>query len=94
MFQEQHPSDIYSSMTAVKPKDFQLLINLIEFLQKFLNSASDETMFSNWVEEFVIKVTDHAIKNPFVSAFYKILATALQVSDKLNYFDPVSMLCT
>ncbi|XP_021944654.2 DNA-dependent protein kinase catalytic subunit isoform X3 [Folsomia candida] len=88
--EEQHPSDIYSSMTAVKPKDFQLLINLIEFLQKFLNSASDETMFSNWVEEFVIKVTDHAIKNPFVSAFYKILATALQVSDKLNYFDPNS----
>ncbi|XP_047004978.1 DNA-dependent protein kinase catalytic subunit-like [Schistocerca americana] len=76
---------IEGDMEAVNPKDFNVFINLTDFCQEFF-PHTDSNLFKNHCEEFITHLIVESTRAPNVSGFYKLLAAALKICDKLQFF--------
>lgn len=77
----------FASLTASNPKDFSILVNLVEFLQVFLKKS--QQFYWDWVYssgEFWIGLS---IKYPLISSFYKLLTVNFEICRDIGYFNNV-----
>lgn len=79
-------TSIHTSIDVVKASDYEIFLNLVDIYQDILNHA-DPLFFKKWVVMFVEQVVQKSLQHPYVSGFYKLLASCLKILDKLNYFD-------
>jgi DNA-dependent protein kinase catalytic subunit len=77
--------DPESGLKANNSRDFQVFINLVDFMRDLLISA-DCMQFEKWVQIFCYEVISESSHKPLVSGFYKLLTVALQLCDRLCYF--------
>jgi hypothetical protein len=49
--------------------------------------SADCMQFEKWIRPFCYQVTSESSHKPLVSGFYKLLTVALQLCDRLHYFD-------
>ncbi|XP_021932903.1 DNA-dependent protein kinase catalytic subunit-like isoform X3 [Zootermopsis nevadensis] len=78
--------DPESGLQANNCKDFQVFINLVDLMRDVLISA-DCVQFEKWIQPFCYQVISESSHKPLVSGFYKLLTMALQLCDRLHYFD-------
>jgi len=82
--------DPESGLEANNCKDFQVFINLVDLMRDvFLNV--DCSRFEKWIQPFSYKVISESCNKPLVSGFYKLLAVALKLCDRLHYFSVSNM---
>ncbi|XP_077979786.1 DNA-dependent protein kinase catalytic subunit-like [Glandiceps talaboti] len=78
-------SDPAASLKPVKPKDFQIFINLVDFCRDLLPNHSPY-YFERWAYTFGHEVIVLSTQLPFVSGFYKLLAVCMKICQKIGYF--------
>nr|XP_018915697.1 PREDICTED: DNA-dependent protein kinase catalytic subunit-like [Bemisia tabaci] len=78
-------NDIKSKYDVRRPKDFTMLVNLMDLL-KDLCPKLDKYLFLEHLPRFGRSIIDFSVRFPLVSSFYKIIATALQIADEKGYF--------
>jgi DNA-dependent protein kinase catalytic subunit len=81
---ENTTSDLYTNSQPKNPKDYELFLNLIEFLKKFI--TANQKYFLNWIFIFSKNLIEKSIKYPHVSGFYKLLESTMLISQNFNYF--------
>ncbi|XP_048248370.1 DNA-dependent protein kinase catalytic subunit-like [Haliotis rufescens] len=82
-------ADPTSGVQANRPRDFQVLINLVDFCRDLLPVCHYE-LFERWLFTFCHSVILLSTQNPLVSGFYKMLAVAMKIGNKLDYFKNVA----
>lgn len=76
----------------VRPEEFQILYNLVQFYGDIFKVISDEFLmenFSEWMEHFLENTIRFSIQNPLVSGFLQILEIIVRTMEKLSYNDEV-----
>jgi hypothetical protein len=69
-----------------KPKDFELLLNLVEFC-KLLFPSTHTDFFTRWIFVFGRELILRSAEFPLVSGIYKLLTITLRISETEKYFD-------
>jgi hypothetical protein len=95
-------SDIQSLLTPLIPKDYELYLSLIEFVQRFFfppyslhhvnaNLSQSPSFLTEWCLEWLVVIIEDVISLssgcPLVSGFYKVMATFMRIASKHKYFD-------
>ncbi|CAG7836287.1 unnamed protein product [Allacma fusca] len=70
---------------ATVVKDFQLFVNIVDFLCDFVQQTKP-VFFENWIELFVNQMLDYIKAHSLVSGFYRIMALVFEIMRKLKYF--------
>ncbi|XP_063237602.1 DNA-dependent protein kinase catalytic subunit-like isoform X2 [Bacillus rossius redtenbacheri] len=78
--------DPEAGLEAVVPRDFQVFINLCDLSRDVLTSTEAAPLFARWVGPFCRAAVRHIHRHPLVSGFYKLLTVALQLCDRLHFF--------
>jgi len=72
-------------MRANVPRDFQLFVNLVDFLQLFIQKT--ETKFIlKWIPTFVAAISDSVNKCSLISGFYTLMGTVFSLIKRTSYF--------
>lgn len=82
--------DPVQGATAVVIKDFQVFVNIVEFMQDLM--ATEVTLhqkFKKWIIPFTCDILGYIKTNVFVSGFYKILSVVFDCARSLCYFEEV-----
>ncbi|GAB6025762.1 hypothetical protein CHUAL_011747 [Chamberlinius hualienensis] len=90
-FQNELSADPVIGLQAVKPKDFQIFVNLVEFSREFL-LKDHLILFKKWINDFGHMVISYSSKFPLVSGFYKLFAVVLKICCRINYFTKLKAL--
>lgn len=89
--QEYFFSDPNIDLNPVKPKDFHIFFNLVDFYSDVLlsreNYENNQKYFKPWVLIFGEHLILKSIKYPLVSGFLKLLQVGVRLAEKINYFD-------
>ncbi|KAJ3389035.1 hypothetical protein HDU92_001207 [Lobulomyces angularis] len=83
-----------SNLSAKNPKDFLILLNLVEFAVIFLKKLNSKTnfleekksFFYKWIRNFGAFCIEMSSSFPVVSAFYKLMSLCLELADGLGFF--------
>lgn len=75
-----------NSLDVVQANDYEIFLNVADFYKSILEHV-DHRLVKKWINMFVDQMILKATKNPFMSGFYKLLASCLKICDKLYYFD-------
>ena len=78
--------DPESGFEANNHKDFQVFINLVDLMKDIFMNV-DCRQFEKWIHPFCYQVISESSRKPLISGFYKLLTVALQLCDKLDYFN-------
>lgn len=70
---------------VVQISDYEIYLNVVDFYQKLFREI-DADLFKKWLHMFINQMIMKSLKQPFNSGFYKLLSSALKISDELNYF--------
>lgn len=80
-------------LVPVKPKDFQIFFNVVEFYTDVLKQQNDKShinLFTKFINQFVKKMIAKAFEYPLVSGFLKFLEVAFWIANKLNEYEPLT----
>lgn len=80
-------------LAPVKPKDFHIFFNIVDFYKDVLMQQNDKShinFFSKFINKFLIKMIAKAFDYPLVSGFLKFLELAFWISNKLIAFEPMA----
>ncbi|UJR22353.1 hypothetical protein I4U23_025415 [Adineta vaga] len=69
----------------VKPKDFQIFYNLVDFCQDLLPDQSPQ-LFVKWIFRFLYDIVATSTKYPLVSGVYRFATFVMNICLKLDYF--------
>jgi DNA-dependent protein kinase catalytic subunit len=69
-----------------RPRDFEILINLVDFTRELLIEANLK-LFDKWMFRFVREIIVYCNNYPFISAFYKLNTLAMRIAVKIDYFN-------
>jgi hypothetical protein len=83
--------DPEAGLEANNRKDFQVFINLVDLMRDIFMSI-DCSHFEKWIQPFFYQVISESSHKPLVSGFYKLLTVALQLCDRLHYFNVSNIL--
>lgn len=75
-----------NSLDLVQANDYEIFLNLADLYESVLDHV-DYTLLKRWINMFVDQMILKATKNPLMSGLYKLLASCLNICDKLHYFD-------
>ncbi|CAF1392236.1 unnamed protein product [Adineta steineri] len=78
-------TDPVFGMRPVKPMDFQIFYNLIDFCQDLLPDQSPE-LFQKWIFRFLYDIIATSTKYPLVSGIYRFATFVMNICLKLDYF--------
>ena len=92
---EQSSSEIVSSnpvngFKPSKPKDFEILVNLVDFSRDLLSKNYEK--FDKWTLKLSKEVILLSSRNPLISSFYKLNTLIMKISVKNRYFEVISTL--
>lgn len=76
----------------VRPEEFQILYNLVQFYGDVFKGISNEFLrenFSEWLEHWLEDTVRFSIQNPLVSGFLQILEIIVKTMEKLSYNNEV-----
>ncbi|XP_037038023.1 DNA-dependent protein kinase catalytic subunit-like isoform X2 [Bradysia coprophila] len=77
----------------VKPKDFHIFFNIVDFYKDVLMQQSDKShinFFTRFLNQWIKKMIDKAFEFPLVSGFLKLLELAFRISNKLSAYEPIT----
>lgn len=77
-------------LVPVKPKDFHIFFNVVDFYRDVLMQQNDKShinFFSKFINQFLKKMVAKAFEYPLVSGFLKFLELAFWISNKLNVYE-------
>ncbi|XP_055636241.1 DNA-dependent protein kinase catalytic subunit-like isoform X2 [Toxorhynchites rutilus septentrionalis] len=74
-------------LTPVKPKDFHIFFNLVDFYQDLFryNKATREN-FVDWISTYFDYMVKKSIKHPLISGFVKMIELGMITANHLQYF--------
>lgn len=75
-------------LEPVRPENFQILYNLVQFYSDVINMQTVEKLkiyFAEWLEFWLEKSIQLALKNPTISAFLYLIEVALVTIARMNY---------
>ncbi|CAF4915020.1 unnamed protein product, partial [Rotaria sp. Silwood1] len=78
-------SDPVFGMRPVKPMDFQIFYNLVDFCQDLLPDQTPE-LFQKWIFRFLYDIIATSTKYPLVSGIYRFATLIMNICLKLDYF--------
>ncbi|XP_066926586.1 DNA-dependent protein kinase catalytic subunit-like [Clytia hemisphaerica] len=79
----KHDADPTSGLVATMPNDFQVFVNIVEFVRGLISTHSMSS-FERWQLVFVENVITLSSRYPLVSGFYKLLQTTCQIIEKIK----------
>lgn len=77
----------------VKPKDFHIFFNIVDFYKDVLIQQSDKShmnFFTRFLNQWIKKMIAKAFEYPLVSGFLKFLELAFRISNKLMVYEPIT----
>ncbi|KAL9649605.1 hypothetical protein ABK040_003282 [Willaertia magna] len=77
------------ALIPTNTKDFELFLNLIEFLKRFLKDCKPKH-FLRWNFVFSKLLIEKSKHYSYVSGFYKLLSVAMKISEKYDYFEGIN----
>ncbi|KAJ6648931.1 DNA-dependent protein kinase catalytic subunit [Pseudolycoriella hygida] len=80
-------------LVPIKPNDFLIFFNIVDFYKDVLMQQSDKShinFFSKFINQFIKKMIDKAYDHPLVSGFLKCLEVAFWISNKLVAYEPMN----
>jgi len=83
-------ADPTAHISASKPKDFQVFINLVAFCCEFLPNCRSK-LFQRWMYLFTNEMISHSLRWPLVSGFYRLLQLGLQIGQDQGYFETITV---
>lgn len=83
--EEFHFCDPNIDLCPVKPNDFHIFFNLVEFYEDIFTSNFKKDLFSKWEEEYCLFMIRSYNKNPLISGFLKLLVCAFNVGHIYMY---------
>ncbi|XP_070581112.1 DNA-dependent protein kinase catalytic subunit-like [Ptychodera flava] len=86
-------SDPVAGLQPVKPKDFQIFVNLVDFSRDFLPDHCPY-YFERWAYTFGHEVIVLSTQLPLVSGFYKLLSVCMKICQKIGYFKAIDVKST
>lgn len=81
-------SDPSLDLEPVRPQNFQILYNLVQFYADVIAAQSNECLrrdFTEWLEHWLEKSIQLSFKHSLVSGFLQLIEVALKVIDRLDY---------
>ncbi|CAF3812228.1 unnamed protein product [Rotaria sordida] len=78
-------TDPVFGMRPVKPMDFQIFYNLVDFCQDLLPDQTPE-LFQKWIFGFLYDIIATSTKYPLVSGVYRFATLIMNICLKLDYF--------
>ncbi|CAF1189299.1 unnamed protein product, partial [Adineta ricciae] len=78
-------TDPVFGMRPIKPKDFQIFYNLVDFCQDLLPDQTPE-LFLKWIFRFLYDIISTSTKYPLVSGVYRFATFVMNICLKLDYF--------
>lgn len=84
-----HFSDPNYDLVPIRPKDFHIFFNLVEFYRAIFKGQSTESLqenFQKWLKPFVDTVIRQSIKYPLISGYLKLMQTTLKITQRIKYF--------
>ncbi|CAF1236923.1 unnamed protein product [Rotaria sordida] len=78
-------TDPVFGMRPVKPKDFEIFYNLVDFCQDLLPEQSPD-LFQKWIFRFLYEIITASTKYPLVSGMYRFVTLVMNICLKLNFF--------
>lgn len=79
-------SNPLNNLKANRPRDFEILINLVEFTRDLLSNKHLK-LFEKWLYKFSKEIIVLSSKYPFISGFYKLVTLCMRISIKIGYFN-------
>ena len=79
-------SNPLNNLKANRPRDFEILINLVEFTRELLTNKHLK-LFEKWFYKFSKEIIVLSSKYPLISGFYKLVTLCMRISIKIGYFD-------
>lgn len=89
MDQEMSFCDPNIDLNPIKPKDFHIFFNLVDFFKDLLKAQTrscHEENFKKWINIFFETIITKFLQNPLVSGFLKLLETGFSITDEMNLF--------
>ncbi|XP_055842749.1 DNA-dependent protein kinase catalytic subunit-like [Episyrphus balteatus] len=83
--QELHFCDPNFDLSPIKPKDFHIFINLVDFYRDLWPKFQRQYTL-NWIEKFCERMVKFALRYPLISGFLKLLEVGLKSADQLRVF--------
>ncbi|XP_076075287.1 DNA-dependent protein kinase catalytic subunit-like [Mytilus galloprovincialis] len=81
-------ADPIHGVQANRPKDFQILINLVDFCRELLPQYN-YNLFEKWMFTFCHTIVLKSTENSLVSGFYKLIAVAMKIANKIKFFEDI-----
>ncbi|CAF5180028.1 unnamed protein product, partial [Rotaria magnacalcarata] len=78
-------TDPVFGMKPIKPKDFEIFYNLVDFCQDLLPEQSPD-LFQKWIFRFLYEIISASTKYPLVSGIYRFATLVMNICLKLNFF--------
>lgn len=80
-------------LVPVKPKDFHIFFNIVDFYKDVLMQQNDKShinFFTKFSNQFLKKMVSKSFEYPLVSGFLKFLEVAFWISNQLNAYEPIT----
>lgn len=78
-------SNPINNLKALRPRDFDILINLVDFTRDLLINKHNE-LFEKWLFKFSKEIILLSSKYPFISGFYKLTTLCMKIATNIGYF--------
>ncbi|CAF0815340.1 unnamed protein product [Brachionus calyciflorus] len=81
-------SDPVNGLKPLKPRDFEIFINLVDFSKELL-LQKDFDLFEKWVFRFSKELILLSSKHSLISGFYKLNTMIMKIAVKIGYFNRI-----
>lgn len=88
--QEYFFCDPNYDLEPIRPKDFHMFFNLVDFYRTLLREQPFKNHvdhFTKWINQYFETLILKSIKYPLVSGFLKLLQTGFKIANRINYFN-------
>lgn len=88
--QEYFFCDPNYDLEPVRPKDFHIFFNLVDFYRALLREQpykNHRDHFTKWINQYFETIMLKSIKYPLVSGFLKLLQTGFKLANTMDYFN-------
>lgn len=79
--EEFHFCDPNIDLCPVKPRDFHIFFNIVDFYKDIFKCKFQNEYFRKWMENYCLLMIKYYNKNPLISGFLKLIECAFNVGD-------------